>query len=557
MPPRIDLHVDRAGLDLLPGEVGQVRVHISNTGEVVDSFALSVTGPDPCWFTLSESEVRLFPGESSDVLLQVQLPHSNTKPPGSYLFQLSAISRDDSLQSAGIELTVSVAGAGPMGMALGIEPERVRGRRGLYAVTLHNSANFARSTVLEVTDAEEALSYALGTPELRPTPVAEPYRLASVGQPVAERDGRIEYEVEVPPTGFLVVPLLVKPRKRTWTGRDRSLQFGVAAHPPGVEWEPTELQQVSGELIYHPVLAAWAGTRPALWRTLAILLPLLLLACLLIFLLLRPAGDSGPQVAGLTDVGATQTVASRETVEAGTAGGSSTTSQNGGQGAKDAVNAQGTKDAAGDHGGSGASGTVGTATPAEITNGPPVINSFTLAIPPAGAETEVGAALAEPRLAWDVTHADRVRISQTTRSFDLLSMETSKLIDYELVATNTDHLVTNTLSVLLVRPASIEFFVADPTTITAGQSTALRWKARAGIDGSLDGVPVGLGPGGSGGSAVTPAATHTYVLCAGNPAGRVCRSVKVTVVPASQPTFTPLPATSTKAPATATRTPTR
>jgi hypothetical protein len=558
-----------------------VRVGVSNTSDVVDIFVLSVVGLDPTWYTLSDPQVSLFPGDSFEVVLRLH-PRSPA-PAGLYEFSVQVSSSDDPAVREVVPLALNLTAIGEATLLL--RPQRVKGRKGLFEVTLSNTANAPVRLVLTATDPEEALHYALGTAHTRHLRALAGAVEQEEGQGQGEEEGEgrrgaraqaeagthfdrveaqgeglVEHALEVPASCMLTMPLLVRPRRGVWTGRERPFPFQVGTHPPGVEWEPGEARAVGGELEYPPVLGALGALPPALSRALAVLLPLLILALLLFVLFRQPQAQSAGPAAGatqtavvaalITQVAATTVALTR--VTGGGVGGTSTTPTTvAGQGAYPSP-----------------ASTPTSAPSGEASHGRPGVSvrRFWLAIP--GEDGEVHSMpAADPSLQWDVTGAEQVAITQASRPFEGGPGSGGSagfvLVDYTLVATatNTGQVATDTLSVLLVKPPSIELLAADPLTVTAGQGTMLSWQVKGTSSGTLDGAGVNLGQNGTGQAGVLVTATHTFVLCATNPAGTVCRSVRVTAVPipptaTDTPTSTPTPTltpTGTPTP-TATRT---
>jgi hypothetical protein len=337
----------------------------------------------------------------------------------------------------------------------------------------------------------------------------------------------------VPAATGVRLPLEVRTKKRIWTGAEAHLMFEVSATPPGVEWEPGEAHRVMAALVYTPYFARWSGLPVALRRTLAFALPLAMFA-LLLYLLLRPPD----RAQGENDLASEMTQTAIALVSATAVAFAKTAT---------VVGQSGDPQATGTPGTAGTPGSTGAA-----ADGAPSIHRFFLVVPSPGPGTPVISTEGpSPNLQWDVTEAEGLRVDQASRPSDLRGFESSTMLDFSLVATGTTGVASNTLSVLLIRPAEIESFTATPMTITFGESATLEWRIKGGQSATLDDEPFDLGPVGSGVQGVSPTDTHIYVLCATNPAGKVCKSALVTVLPA--PTATP---TKTNTP-TETATPTQ
>jgi hypothetical protein len=534
MSANIELQLDTAELHLTPGESAEVLLTLTNRSDVVDLFRVAVVGLEQTWYALTASEVRLFPGDAGKVTLRV-----NPRPgvmSGVYPFNVLVSSQDNPGEQSVAGLTLVMASAGEL--ALDLQPKKVRGRKGLFAVMVGNPGNAPRTVVMGVTDREEALSYSLGTPVLEESAVDKPPGAPVFGKAVAQGRGVVEYELEVPAGGAATVPLLLKPGKRIWTGNERAFSFSVVTHPPGVEWEPREARRVEGQLLYRPPLAAWSGLPLQLRRVLAVALPLLLFVLIIAVLLQVP--NNAENGLSAADKMATAIAAATATARNGLSVGDRNATETALAVAaltQVAMTSVAMTQVA--KGGSSPTVIAGVGTNGDGNDGP-VVNRFWLALP--STETADGT-LKEPDVKWEVSPASAVVVGQSSRPFELSEGGIpARRIDYTLVATDSTVVTTNSLSILVIEPPSIEGFVASPVTVAAGQGTTLSWRVTGGTSGTVDGKPVDLGPGGSGGVGVVPPGTHIYVFCVSNPAGPACRTVRVTVLPGSPtPTFTAVP----------------
>ena len=569
---RVALELDKSRVELAPGEAVEVGVSLTNLGKTVDAFLISVVGLDPSWYALTRSEVRLFPEGRESVVLRVNPASGYGSQAGVYPVTVIVTSKDNPGDLAQSMVILTLASVGEIG--IGVEPQRVSARKGSYWVTLQNPGNSARPVALVFTDTEEALRYTLGVPMQSEAAggKAPPYPPPdSVGTPLVQGEGYLEHELEMPAGSDLAFPVLVRPMKRVWAGREVTFQFQARVHPPGVEWEATEEKRAEASLVYRPILAAWSGIPVALRRALALALPLLILG-LLLFLLLRPndatknaaLAVSQTQTAVADSVAQTQTamaLSAEQTAQAVSQTQTAVVIANGGDLA--AANATLTAMALTPDQLAAAQTATAVAREAQAAEGAPSIDRFYLVVPSPtvegvptveGAPTSVVVASTDaegrPNVAWDVTSVQGLRISQRSRLFDSPDPNMS-LVDYTMVATGTESVTTSTLSILLVRPPQLESFTADPTVIPAGGSSTLSFKIRGAGMCVIDGTTMPIPPDGIGSMVVTPAETHIYMHCVENAAGRTCRSVKITVLPAETPT----PAAATAVPATPTTAP--
>ncbi|MDQ3928728.1 MAG: hypothetical protein M3328_06220, partial [Chloroflexota bacterium] len=336
MASRVELETNLQEIDLSAGETSTVSITVSNAGNVVDAFDITVLDLDPSWYTITPTQVSLFPQAKGTVTLQLHPPAQATVLAGLYPFQVIATSRDDPSERASILLQFTLAAVADL--ALGIEPQRIVARRGTFNLTVTNAGNTERQVVLRPSDPDALLLFTFGRadataisrrlaradglPADTPTsPDATTMNMnVSTGRPVGELEPlpttvdtewtepggeapQGSLELTLPASTSVTIPMTVATRRRIWTGPETPLKFEVAATPPGVEWEETEARRINGELVYRPLLAIWAGLPMATRRVLAILIPLLILA-LLLFLLLRPTGNPN---GGTVNAGATQT----------------------------------------------------------------------------------------------------------------------------------------------------------------------------------------------------------------------------------------------------------
>lgn len=575
MPPRIALQLDNTSFTLAPGDTAQVRVTLTNIGRVVDAFTLEVQGIDPAWYTLADTEVRMFPGQAITTVLHLRPPAQGALA-GAYQVIVMAVSRDDPNEQASAAIMLAVGATGSI--SLDMQPGRVVAHEGLYAIALTNLGNSPVPVVLEASDPDEALRYTLGTPRTEPldlgtgpegastAPIRSAPSVVELGTITKKQAGRLEYELDVPPSSYVVLPIFVKTRKRVWTGKDVTFQITAGTHPPGVEWEPSEAKTAQAELVYRPIFASWAGLPTALRRVLIFGLPLLILACFLLALLNQnnnnnnnnnnntSAADAAAtaNALALANAGATQTalamlaagdpaVAAQQTQTAlanANAAGSQTAEANA-LGTQLAI-ARATQTALAQNVASAnatqtalSAGNVGAGNSSDEL----VVNRFYLRMPPPGSTGR------EPNLEYDLLHAESVTITQRSRNVDGDGYSTSNFVDYDLTAqTRANGVLTNTSSVLFVRPPVVESFNGPSGIVPQSEPVNLSWRVRGATTVVIDGVTYPAGANGAGEAVLTAGTTHNYVLCATNKAGAVCEAYRVQVstpTPTATPTLLP------------------
>ena len=159
-------------------------------------------------------------------------------------------------------------------------------------------------------------------------------------------------------------------------------------------------------------------------------------------------------------------------------------------------------------------------------------------------------------LSWRTTGADRVEL-QEDRSGDFTVISgastspdgryrrtenTAVSRDFRLVAyAGTQSLISNTVGVTWRLPSDpdppceIDSFSANPSTITEGGSSSLRWRTTNGTGASIDPDVGKVTPVASGSTPVSPPETTTYELTCSGEGGNDTASVEVIVRPPPDP----------------------
>jgi hypothetical protein len=144
-------------------------------------------------------------------------------------------------------------------------------------------------------------------------------------------------------------------------------------------------------------------------------------------------------------------------------------------------------------------------------------------------------------LTWGTTNATSATMNGNTVALNgSQAYSPAVTTTYTLVATNSAGSVTRSATVTVTTPPPpvpmpTALLNAMPSTIQSGQSTTLQWSTSNATTITLDGSPVNA----NGSRAVSPTATTTYTLVAGNASGSVQSQVTVTVT-APPPPVVPL-----------------
>jgi len=545
MAGRIGLETDNTSVNLAAGETSVISVIVTNGGAVVDAFDLAVRNLDPSWYELTPARLSLFPKAQGVATLILHPPAAARALAGEYNFELVATSRDANSEFTSLPMRITLATSGEV--SVDIEPKRIVGRKGTYRLTLNNASNTERTIVLRPTDEGELLAFAFGPAQFRslsdaertqtslqaqgmPTSAASEY--VSQGQSVSEtvtpanptfewlgpspETGQGNLTLSVPANSRAEMSITVKPRKRTWFGRDITHKFDVAATPPGVEWEEKEARRTSGELVYGPILGWLTGMPLALRRALMLIIALLILA-LLLFLLLRPKDDQNQAsiaasqtqtaVAGLSPAQQTALAASQQNGPAQQTAAAQTAIAGGG----------------------GLSPANQTATALAIAEGPLRIERFEWVSTPDGGV----------QAAWEVMPPRNITVTINGTPVPPAGLQTVDIKDdvsLILEATNGTDQVSRALGLALLRPPTIKFFTANPVDAPcSGCAITLSWEITRGEKANIDGTPV---PDMVGTMEVKPGTTTQYLLTAENTFGST-QAITTVNVAEGLPTATP------------------
>jgi hypothetical protein len=173
----------------------------------------------------------------------------------------------------------------------------------------------------------------------------------------------------------------------------------------------------------------------------------------------------------------------------------------------------------------------------------PTITSF--AANPASVDSGISSTLA-----WETTEATSISITPgtftSTSANGSTSLSPTATTTYTLTATNSAGSTTSTATVTVnaASKPTVTSFTADPTTITSGSSSTLKWA-------TTGATKIAITPGtftstsASGSTSVSPTATTTYTLTATNSSGATTATAKITVNAASKPTISSFTASPT------------
>ncbi len=238
-------------LTLTPTRAGDkpvtVELTLSATGSQPVRPTITVEGATPSWVTIAADDLRLNPGDTRTIALQVLVPRSPENHSGVYPVVIRAHA-DEAPQDAVVTAAWTVAPfyAG----ALALVPVSPRGwRRGAYAVRLANNGNAATTYTIAATDSQKVLRFSM---DAAPTLTIPPG--------------------ETPNGATAEVPLTVQaPGHRI--GKDTPFAFVVTAQAAGDAAAPAlPLSPAQGMFMQRALLPSWAPIVPVALIALVVLL---------------------------------------------------------------------------------------------------------------------------------------------------------------------------------------------------------------------------------------------------------------------------------------------
>lgn len=265
-----------------PGERRQMTLTVTNASDLVDRYALALSGLEEGWYTLTSSEVSLFPGASASVELTLHPPEGTSTLAGEYPFRVEAISQANPAWRAAAQGELQIPRLGMASMET--RPLRAEGKRAGFRVIWRNQSNAPINIELAVRDAEDGLQVLLDP----------------------------EGPVPVPPGEERSVEATVWPRHKETVGAPHPYELEFLGLRPGSEDLLEPGLKRYGQFTYVPPIRAlalprWLRRLPG-WALLALLL--LLLA--LLFLAGRSVGHA---VARSSPPSPTRTIAATAAIQ--------------------------------------------------------------------------------------------------------------------------------------------------------------------------------------------------------------------------------------------------
>jgi hypothetical protein len=265
-PPRVEMEPG--------GTPVEIVATLQNLSNVVEQYAIEVSGLEAEWYTAPVTSVSLFPQDRDQVRITLHPPRRPGLRAGAYPFRVVARARSGSGQGSASGV-LDVRGVA-IYRIVDLVPRRLTARgSGTYRVQIVNTGAADVRLGLEGSDPDGQCTF----------------RFPKQAEPLVAAGGKGEY------------PMVVKPRKRPWIGPERSFEFIVSARPIDARGEP---QVVSGQFTHKPLFR----TLP-IWPVLKwVLIALALLAVVIVLFVIGIPQEFGrrSQVATAQACGSLRTV---------------------------------------------------------------------------------------------------------------------------------------------------------------------------------------------------------------------------------------------------------
>ncbi|HZG02293.1 MAG TPA: hydrolytic protein [Streptomyces sp.] len=244
-------HVDPSSASVAPGDEQHVVLRVRNSGDIVESYRLTVVGDASDWTTVEPETLSLYPGTEGSATLAFRPPRSSTVRAGELPYAVRVLPSE---RPDGVVVPEGVVEVLPFHEldAEVVPPQRKRRLRARFQVRVANLGNTPVPVRLAADEASEEVEHTLSTETLTLEPGEETH-----------------------------VDLVVRPRKLLWFGTAVQHPFEVRARRDGDGDEPPAVP--SGTYVQQPILPYW------LLALLALLIALLVLWFTLVLPTVRSA----------------------------------------------------------------------------------------------------------------------------------------------------------------------------------------------------------------------------------------------------------------------------
>lgn len=211
-------------LGVAPGGEVVAGITVTNTGRVVDSFALEVLGPAAAWARCEPETLSVFPGQSATAQVTFRPPAEDGGPAGPLTFGVHVRSHEDPQGSVVVEGILELAAHVVLTAELAPRTDRARGRRrSRHQLAVDNRGNTPATVELAGFDDQDAVDVTVSPAQV---------------------------DIEAGEAAF--VKVRVRSRHRFWKGAGRTKPFVVEARTPAAD--PVRL---NGTLLNEAAVPDW------------------------------------------------------------------------------------------------------------------------------------------------------------------------------------------------------------------------------------------------------------------------------------------------------------
>jgi len=208
-------------IEIIPGKKSEIKAIIKNVSDLAESYSIAVDGIDPRWYTLSAASFSLSPGDTLELTLSIQPPLISSGEAERYTANLKVTSTRDSSITTTVPIEMPVGSL--LDFDLELTPEKQKGRKGSFIVTITNKGDRPATYAIEGKDSYNACRFQFK-----------------------------QQTIDAQPGETIKVSLSVEPREKPFRGSVEAYKFKVIVTPHGSL--PYQSKRVSGELTYKPVL---------------------------------------------------------------------------------------------------------------------------------------------------------------------------------------------------------------------------------------------------------------------------------------------------------------
>jgi hypothetical protein len=201
MPPEVSLG-PRSTFRFGPGEVSsQATLTVANRSRLIERYQILIRGIDEDWYQLSQSEISLQPDGEVQVQLRLTPRTGAQFPAGDYSFRVrvAPLSFPDSFA----EVVGTLQIAGTMSFDARVAPNRARGRKEKFKLTLLNTGGLPISPWLEASDPQGLCKFKYDAPSNLAVgeEAVVPIWVGSTRQGLAGTPKTLDFRLRVSPAG--------------------------------------------------------------------------------------------------------------------------------------------------------------------------------------------------------------------------------------------------------------------------------------------------------------------------------------------------------------------